>query len=117
MTLTWFMPRYGTLEHRRLGSSLLALLVMVVALVVPDVVLAAPFNGNFAPDTATVTNANSSFLAWWKAIAVWGLWISVAALVISVLFMGGRFWWVPVCVALICLFGESFVNGVKTLMG
>lgn len=116
MHMTSFMPRYGSLEYRRLGVILMAVLIVALAMLVPDLAHAA-FDGKFGPDAATVTNANSSFLAWWKAIAVWGLWISVAALVISVLFMGGRFWWVPVCVALICLFGESFVNGVKNLMG
>lgn len=111
-----FMPRHGTQEHRRLGLVLLAVLLMAVALAIPEMAFAA-FKGDFAPDQAMVDTTNKSFLAWWKAIAVWGLWISVAALVVSVLFLGGRMWYIPVGVALICLFGESFVNGVKTMMG
>lgn len=90
MHMTSFMPRYGSLEYRRLGVILMAVLIMALAMLAPDLAHAA-FDGKFGPDTTTVTNANSSFLAWWKAIAVWGLWISVAALVISVLFMGGAF--------------------------
>lgn len=111
-----FMPRYGTLEHRRIGFLLFAALLIAFAMLTPQVALAA-FDGSFGPDKNMVTNVNKSFTDWWKTIAVWGMWISAFAVLLSVLVFGGKFWWIPVCTALICLFAESFINGVKGFMG
>lgn len=116
MSTAQFMPRIGSLEHRRLRLLMLALLVFAITMLIPQLAL-AKFDGSFSPDSAMVENVNTSLTAWWKSIAIWGMWISLAALIISILFFGGRFWWIPIATCLIFLFGESFINGVKGLMG
>lgn len=115
-----FMPRYGTIEYRRLGLIMLMIGLAALCLLIPELAnaqSAGTFSGDFGPDKDLVTNVDKSLLGWWKVAAVWGLWLSLAALFISVVFFGGRFWWVPLAAAFICLFGETFVNGAKNLMG
>lgn len=116
MDLTSFMPRYGTLQHRRLGLLMLSLLAIAIAMLLPDLASAATFKGDFAPDQEIVEASQNSLKAWWKSLSIYGLWVSFGGLVISILFMGGRFWWVPVCVAIICLFAETLVTGVQNMM-
>lgn len=112
-----FMPRYGTVEYRRLGIFMLLLAVSALFLLIPELAMAQSFQGDFGPNKDITQNVDKSFLAWWKTVAGWGIWIAVAALAISVLFFGGRFWWVPLAFGGICLFGETVVNGIRGLMG
>ncbi|HDS1721813.1 hypothetical protein NPS53_09890 [Pseudomonas putida] len=115
MVLTNVMPRYGTREHQRLGILLVALLVLAVCMLMPSAAFAA-FDGTFKPDTATQTNVDTSFAAWWRFIAVPGLWLSLGGLVFTCLFMGMRGWYIPLALAGIFMFGEMAIKGVKTLM-
>lgn len=115
MDLTNIMPRYGTREYQRLGIMLFALFAISVSMLTPDIAYAV-FDGNFQPNSATVNNTNSSLVAWWKVISVWGMWAALLALAFSVLCMGGRLWYVPFALALIFMFGETLVNGLKNLM-
>lgn len=115
MVLTNVMPRYGTREHQRLGVMLIALLAIAILMLMPD--LAMAFDGSFKPNAETQTNVDSSFKAWWRFIAVPGMWLSLGALLFTVLFMGGRGWYIPLAIAGIFMFGEMFINGVKSLMG
>lgn len=115
MVLTNVLPRYGTREHQRLGTLLFALLVLALVMLLPSAAFA--FDGTFMPDTTTQSNVDNSFKAWWRFIAVPGLWLSLGGLVFTCLFMGMRGWYVPLALAGIFMFGEMAISGVKTLMG
>ncbi|MFL1449101.1 hypothetical protein ACI77O_11970 [Pseudomonas tritici] len=116
MTLTNFMPRYGTREHQRLGLLLFALFVAAVLMIAPSMAHAA-FEGLAVPDTKLQSNVDTSFRAWWRFFAVPGLWISVIWLVICVACFGSKGWQVPLVIGAVFLFGEMFVDGVKKTMG
>lgn len=75
------------------------------------------FDGNFAPSDTLSKNTNSSLKGWFKTIASWGLWISIIWLIGSVLFMGGKVWYIPAIIILICLFGEPALVQVATWAG
>ncbi|WP_213664237.1 hypothetical protein [Stutzerimonas stutzeri] len=92
-----------------------ALILALVAFAMMASPLAhADFNGNFGPESTLVTNTNNSLKGWWKAIAGWGLWLSIAGFLVSVLFLGGRWWYIPIIVMLICLFGEPAITKVAS---
>src|SRR5690554_2691902 len=110
------MPRYGTREHQRLGLMLIALLAVAVLMLMPDFAMAA-FDGSFKPNAETQTNVDSSFRAWWRFLAVPGMWFAFGALLFTVMFMGARGWYIPLAVAGIFMFGEMVIDGVKSLMG
>lgn len=116
MVLTNVMPRYGTREHQRLGILLVAMLIVALIMLMPQMAFAA-FDGSFKPDTATQTNVDSSFAAWWRFIAVPGLWLSLGGFVFSVLFLRMAGWYIPLALAAIFMFGEMAIKGVKALMG
>lgn len=116
MVLTNVMPRYGTREHQRLGLLLIALFAIAILMLMPEFAYAA-FDGTFKPDTKTQTNVDTSFAAWWRFIAVPGMWLSLGGLVFTVLFMGSRGWYIPLALAAIFMFGEMTIKGVKALMG
>ena len=106
-------------EFRRFAQVAFFLLLTAFLLLVPGLSEANPasgggkgFNGDFAPDTTLVTNTSNSLKGWWKAIATWGLWLSIAGFLFSIIFAGGRWWWIPVAVMLICLFGEPAITKV-----
>ena len=113
----WLMPRYGTLEYRRMGLFMLILGLVALCLLMPDLALAQGFDGNFAPDKDVVGNVDTSVSAWWKVAAKYGLWGSVFAFLFTIFVLKGAGWWIPVLVALVCLFGEMFVNGAHNMMG
>lgn len=115
MVLTNVMPRYGTLEHRRLGILLLALFVLAIFLVIPNNAYAA-FDGTITIDQTTSDNVNTSFAALWKKFSIWGLWFSLLGLAISVGCMSSKGWHIPFLLAAIFMFGEMVVNGFKNLM-
>jgi hypothetical protein len=75
------------------------------------------FTGHFGPDQSLVTNTANSLKGWWKAFATWGLWLSIIAFAASVLFLKGQWWWIPVVIMLICLFGEKSVMQVASWAG
>lgn len=124
---------YGCFTHlrpedlRRFMVSLLVLLAIGALLLVPDLAHAADagggasgaggWNGQFGPDSNLTKNTNSSLQGWWRAIAGWGLYLSLAALLFSIFFAGGKLWYVPVIVFLICLFGEKTIGQVATWAG
>ncbi|MQT57895.1 hypothetical protein GHO41_11145 [Pseudomonas sp. FSL R10-0399] len=114
MVLTNVMPRYGQREHQRLGILLVALLAFAVFMLMPSMAFA--FDGTFKPDSATQTNVGTSFAAWWRFIAVPGLWLSLGGLVFTCLFMGMRGWYIPLALAGIFMFGEMAIKGVMSLM-
>lgn len=114
MVLTNAMPRYGTREHQRLGILLVAMLIVAVFMLMPQMAFA--FDGSFKPDTETQTNVDSSFAAWWRFIAVPGLWLSLGGFVFSVLFLRMAGWYIPLALAAIFMFGEMAIKGVRTLM-
>jgi len=66
------------------------ILALVVFAMMASPLAHANFNGNFGPESSLVTNTNNSLKGWWKAIAGWGLWLSIAGFLVSVLFLGGR---------------------------
>lgn len=101
-------------QTREFKSFMKVLFLMLFAIAAPQLAMAGTFNGNFGPDVDTVTNTNTSLQGWWRAIASWGLWLSLAAFFISVIFMGGRWWYIPIIVILICLFGEKAITQVAT---
>lgn len=115
LVLTNVMPTYGTREHQRLGLLLIALLAIAVCMLMPSAAYA--FDGTFKPDTGTQTNVKTSFAAWWRFVAVPGLWLSLGGLVFTCLFMGMRGWYIPLALAGIFMFGEMTINGVMSLMG
>ncbi|MBJ2215979.1 MULTISPECIES: hypothetical protein [Pseudomonas] len=115
MVVSQYMPRYGSKEHRRLGVMLLALFVSAIAILMPDIALAA-FTGDFAPNETIVTNTNSSASKWWKVLSFWGLYGGIGWLIVSILAFNGKYWACPFLIALAALFGEPFINGVKALM-
>lgn len=114
MDLTDVMPRYGTLEYRRLGLLLLALFVIAIFLVIPDSAYA--FDGTVTIDQTTNDNLNTSFAALWKKFSIWGMWISFIGLAISVGCLSSKGWHIPFLLAAIFMFGEMVVNGFKNLM-
>lgn len=106
-------------DFRRFAQVAFFLLLSALFTLVPGVSEAATsggngggFNGQFGPDTTLVTNTSDSLKGWWKAIATWGLWLSIAGFLFSIIFAGGRWWWIPVAVMLICLFGEPAITKV-----
>lgn len=101
-----------TLEFSRFLKVAALLALAAILLTAPGFSYAAPFNGTFGPDSGLVTNTSNSLKGWWKALATWGLWLSIAGFLFSILFAGGRWWWIPVAVFLICLFGEPAVTKV-----
>lgn len=103
-------------DLRRFMICLCWLALVATFLLLPQLAHAA-FDGNFSPDTAMTKNTNTSLKGWWQAIAGWGLWLSILGLLFSILFAGGKWWWIPVCVFLMSLFGEKVVNQVATWAG
>lgn len=110
-----FLPRYGSLEHKRLGMMGLMTLIIAFFCLIPD--LAMAFTGDFTPNDKVVTAVDGSFKKWWKTIAIPAFWLSLAGLVISVIFMGGRGWYIPLSTAALFLFGEMLITGVQKMMG
>jgi hypothetical protein len=116
MNITSYMPQYGTREHKQMGMFLLMLLMVAIATVLPDIANAATA-GDFKPNGEIITNVDSSFRAWWKALAVPAFWLSLGGLVFCVLFLGSKGWYIPLALAAIFMFGTTLVDGVKGIMG
>jgi len=110
------LPRYGTLQHQRLGMMLLALLAISLLMLMPDLALAA-FDGTAKPSTEVGTNLDGSFRAWWKFLSTPAFWVSMVWLAVCVLAFSSRGWQIPFVLAGIFLFGEMIVDGFKSLMG
>jgi len=110
-------------EMRRFMASMLLLLAVATLCLLPEVSHAAEtassaaWNGQFGPDATLTKNTNASLQGWFKTVAGWGLWISIGCLLFSIFFMGGKWWWIPVCVFLLCLFGEKTISQVAAWAG
>lgn len=119
MTVNGFIPHIRMEEMRRFMVSMLLLLTVAALCLIPEVSHAADsaWNGQFGPDATLTKNTNASLQGWWKTAAGWGLWISIGCLLFSIFFMGGKWWWIPVCVFLVCLFGEKTISQVATWAG
>lgn len=116
MDLKWLIPRQGTQEHRNLLQLVFALFAVAVAVIIPDLAIAAGFDGKFEPNSTTVSNTGNSFAAWWRAAVIPGMWVSAFFFLFSIFVMQGKLWGVPVGAALLFMFGEMLVNGVKTFV-
>jgi len=104
--------RYTRSEDlKRFMLGLLGLALIVTIFAFPEMAQAA-WDGKFGPSADLTKNTDDSLKGWFQAIAGWGLWLSVGALAISIVFFGGKFWWIPVCFALLSLFGEPFVTTI-----
>lgn len=119
MTVNGCIPHIRMEELRRFMVSMLLLLAVAALCLIPEVSHAADsaWNGQFGPDATLTKNTNASLQGWWKTAAGWGLWISIGCLLFSIFFMGGKWWWIPVCVFLVCLFGEKTISQVATWAG
>lgn len=106
-------------EMRRFIVAMLLLLAVAALLLFPELAHAdgEAWNGQFGPDANLTKNTNTSLQGWWKAAAGWGLWMSIGCLLFSIFFMGGKWWWIPVTVFLVCLFGEKAITQVATWAG
>lgn len=100
-------------RNRTLWLSVL-IAVFLVCLFTSGMASAETFNGQFGPAKDLATNTTASFQAWWKLIAGYGLWLSLIAFAVSIIFFAGRWWWIPVAVFLLCMFGEITVNQVAS---
>lgn len=118
MILSLGTKRYSRADWLRLGSFFSLFVVALVTMMIPDAAMAGGgFNGQFGPNATLVTNTDTSLLAWWKAIAGWLLWLAVLGFLFSIIFAGGKWWWIPVAVFLVALFGEPAVSQVKSWAG
>lgn len=120
MTVTGITHNVRMEEMRRFMASLFLLLAVAALFLIPEMAHAADgtaWNGQFGPDASLTKNTNSSLQGWWKSAAGWGLWLSIGCLLFSIFFLGGKWWWIPVCVFLICLFGEKAITQVATWAG
>ncbi|KQW19842.1 MULTISPECIES: hypothetical protein [Pseudomonas] len=116
MVIANVLPRYGTLQHQRLGMMLIALFALSLLMLMPDMAFAA-FDGTAKPSSQVGTNLDSSARAWWKFLSTPLFWVSMIWLAVCVLAFSGRGWQVPLILACIFLFGELVVDGFKSWMG
>lgn len=116
MVIANLLPRYGTLQHQRLGMMLLALLAISILMLMPDLAFAG-FDGTAKPDATVGKNLDGSFRAWWKFLSTPAFWGSMIWLAICVFAFGCRGWQMPLLLGGIFLFGEMIVDGFKSLMG
>lgn len=111
--------RLGDLRRFMIGVAVL--LVIAALLLIPDLAHAADaagsWNGEFGPNQELAKNTNNSMQGWWRTIAGWGLYLSLLALAFSIIFAGGKLWWIPVCFFLLCLFGEKTILQVASWAG
>lgn len=107
-------------ELRRFMVFMLMLIAVSALFLLPSMAHAADgaqWNGQFGPDATITNNTNASLKGWWQTAASWSLWISIGCLLFSIFFLGGKWWWIPVCVFLICLFGEKTITQVGAWAG
>ncbi|MDF9778805.1 hypothetical protein [Pseudomonas baetica] len=113
MTVEGFNTNLRQDEMRRFMVSLFLLIMVATFLFFPEMAH-AEWSGKFGPTSDLKTNTTDSLKEWWKTVAGWGLYLSLAGLLFSIFFAGGKWWWVPVCVFLLCLFGEKTVTQVAS---
>lgn len=103
-------------DMKRFMLGLLGLALIIALFAFPEIAQAA-WDGKFGPSDELTKNTDDSLKGWFQAIAGWGLWLSIGALALSIIFFGGKFWWIPVCFCLLCLFGEPFVTTIGSWSG
>lgn len=116
MTVEGFSFNLRQEEMRRFMTSLCLLVLVATFFFYPEMAH-AEWDGKFGPTAGLKTNTTSSLQDWWHTIANWGLYLSLAGFLFSIFFAGGKWWWVPVCVLLLCLFGEKTVTQVASWAG
>lgn len=116
MTVYGFSSNTRHDDLKRFLICLCWLCLAATFLVAPQAAQAA-FDGNFSPDQTMSKNVNISLKGYWQMIAGWGLWVSIAGLLFSIIFAGGKWWWIPVCVFIMSLFGEKAVNQIAVWAG
>lgn len=107
-------------DLRRFMIGAAVLLAVIALLSIPELAHAegsGAWNGQFGPNAELAKNANNSMQGWWRTIAGWGLYLSLLALAFSIIFAGGKLWWIPVCFFLLCLFGEKTILQVASWAG
>jgi hypothetical protein len=112
MTVEGFTVNLRQEEMRRFMISMFLLSMVITFLIFPDMALA--WDGKFGPTSELKTATTDSLKDWWKTVAFWGLYLSLGLLLFSIFFAGGKMWYVPVCIFLLCLFGEKTVTQVAT---
>ncbi len=116
MNATFGTPQIRQDELRKFFAYAIMLLSAMYLLLAPELAH-AQFNGQFGPGKEMVRNTDASLMEWWKAIASWGMWIAVAAFLFSILFAGGKWWYIPVIFFIVCLFGEPAITQIRTWSG
>ena len=116
MTVQGFNTNIRREDVQRFMVGILLLAIVAVLLAFPDLAHAA-WDGKFGPSDDLKKNTNDSLEGWFQAFAGWGLWISIGALALSIIFFGGKFWWIPVCFCIVCLFGSPFVTTIGQWAG
>lgn len=116
MTVQGFTSSLRQEEMRRFMIGLLILAALCAIFLMPSNAHAA-FNGSFGPNADLTKNTTDSLKGWWKTVAGWGLWLSIGGLLFSIIFAGGKWWWIPVCVFLVCLFGEPAITQIAQWSG
>lgn len=111
MTAEGFTVNLRQEEMKRFMISLFLLIMVISFLIFPEMAH-AEWNGKFGPTSELKTATTDSLKDWWKTVAFWGLYLSLALLLFSIFFAGGKMWYVPVCIFLLCLFGEKTVTQV-----
>lgn len=109
-------PQVRQEELRKFFAYSIMFLSVMFLLLAPEFAH-AQFDGSFGPNQDMVRNADASLKDWWKAVAAWGMWIAVAAFLFSILFAGGKWWYIPIIFFVVCLFGEPAITQIRTWSG
>lgn len=116
MTVQGFNSFTSREDVRRFMIGMFLLVLIAALFAFPDIAQAA-WDGKFGPSDDLKKNTDDSLKGWFQAVAGWGLWLSIGALAISIIFFGGKLWWIPVCFCLLALFGEPLVTQVGSWAG
>ncbi|MGE8063969.1 hypothetical protein [Pseudomonas sp. NPDC089569] len=113
MTVEGFNINVRQEEMRRFMVSLFLLIMVATFLFFPEMAH-AEWSGKFGPTSDIKNNTTESLKDWWHTVAGWGLYVSLGCLLFSIVFASGKWWYIPVCVFFLCLFGEKVVVQVAS---
>lgn len=111
---------FNSLDTNKILGFMLLVLAAAAMFLLPDLVFAAQPGGGstgpgfFGPEQATVDATTSSLAAYWDAISGWMMWIGLAYLVVSILFWGGKMWWIAFIIWSLAAWGDSLVAWIST---
>lgn len=88
---------------------------LLLAMAVPQVVMADGWDGSFGPNEDMSNNITNSIKALWKSLAAWLLYGGLAGLAISVFAFGGQYWKPIMFVIIIALIGEMVINWIMDI--